>query len=166
MFQRRYSSGGAAVAEELATALLDEAAGLEAGTGDGDEGVAGRDAVQGPLVEEEGVGVAEVVAEPAGHEAALGEDHVRGVDPGEGLDAGVGEALAFEAGPGPGGVDALELAAALKLAGQLKVMEDTEDSLGDDHEVGCAFPCGIFAWAAMASVYRDEFEGTEVLGTR
>jgi hypothetical protein len=63
---------------------------------------------------------------------ALHEDF-GGVDPGEGLDDFVGEAFALETCPGPGGVDALEMASAVELAGEFKVMKDTEDRLNDSH---------------------------------
>jgi hypothetical protein len=60
-------------------------------------------------------------------------EEFRGVDPGEGLNDFAGKAFAFEAGPGPGGVDALEMAATVKLAGEFEVMEDPKDRLNDSH---------------------------------
>jgi len=66
---------------------------------------------------------------------ALHEDF-GSVDPREGLYDFVGKAFALEARPGPGGVDALEMASAVKLAGEFKVMKDTEDRLNDLHSAG------------------------------
>ena len=126
--------GGASIADEDAATRLEEPAGLEAGAGDGDEGVAGGEAAEGVLVEGEGVGVAEVVVEPAGEEMVPAQEVLGRVKPGEGLDFGAGDGFAGEAGAGPGGEDGGEMAAGIQLAGEIEVMEDAEDGLDDAHE--------------------------------
>jgi hypothetical protein len=66
---------------------------------------------------------------------ALHEDF-RGVNPREGFNDFVGKAFAFETCPRPSGVDALEMSAAVKLAGKFKVMKDPKDRLNDTHSAG------------------------------
>ena len=129
--------GGAAVADHAGASGLKLAAGAEAGAGEGDEDVRGGGAAQaaaGPGVEGEGVGVAEGVAEPVDVQAGAEEEHLGSMEPGEGFDLGVGNTFALETSPGIGGVDLLEVPAAVQLAGELKVMEDAEDGLDDAHE--------------------------------
>jgi hypothetical protein len=46
----------------------------------------------------------------------------------------VGKAFAFQPGPGPGGVDLLEVISPVQLMRQLEVMEDSKDGLGNFHE--------------------------------
>ena len=99
----------------------------------GDEGVAGRDAAEGPLVEGERVGVAEVVVEPPVVDAALMQKDLGNVQPGEGLDLGMWKVLALKALPGEGGVDDGEVATPLQFACKLEVVKDAEDCLGDLH---------------------------------
>ena len=126
--------GGTAVADELAAARLDERTGGEAGSGDGDEGVAGFDEAAGPGVEGAGVPCIHRNGDGAGIEAGAGEQVVGGVEEREGGDERAGKALAFEARPRPGGVDLAQVVAAMELVGQFEVMEDAEDGLGDSHE--------------------------------
>jgi hypothetical protein len=57
----------------------------------------------------------------------------RSVDPGKGFDEFMWKAFAFETCPGPGGVDALEMATAVKLAGKFEVVKDPKDRLDDSH---------------------------------
>jgi len=128
--------GRAAVADHPGASGLKLAAGAEAGAGDGDEDV-GRggaaEAAAGPGVEGEGIGVVEGVAELVDVQAGAEEEHLWGVEPGEGLDFSVRDVFALEPGPGIGGVDLLEMSATVHLARQLKVMEDAEDGLNDAH---------------------------------
>jgi hypothetical protein len=49
-------------------------------------------------------------------------------------DEGVGEAFALQSGPGPGGVDLLEMIAAVELMREFEVMEDSKDGLCNFHE--------------------------------
>lgn len=150
--------GGATIAEVSAAALLNQPSGLEAGAGDADEGIAWDDAAQRPLVEEESVCVIELVTWPGGQESALMQDHLGRVDPGEGFDACVGQAFTLQARPGPGGIDATEMATAFELAAEFKVVKDTEDGLGHDHAGYKAFRWWV-RLAAMAPVYRGGVKG-------
>jgi hypothetical protein len=59
---------------------------------------------------------------------------VGGVKEREATDQRAGEAFAFEARPGPGGVDLLEMIAAVELVREFEVVEDSKDGLGDFHE--------------------------------
>lgn len=61
------------------------------------------------------------------------EEVVGGMDEGEGVDEGAPEAFAFEASPGPGGVNLLEVASAMQLVCEFKVMIDTKDCQSDLH---------------------------------
>ena len=55
------------------------------------------------------------------------------MDQGEGADKLAGQALAPEPRPGPGGVDAAQMVAAVELVRELEVVVDAEDGLGDLH---------------------------------
>jgi hypothetical protein len=52
---------------------------------------------------------------------------------GKTTDEGVGEAFAFQPGPGPGGIDFLKVVAPMQLMRQFEVMEDSKDGLGNFH---------------------------------
>jgi hypothetical protein len=126
--------GGAAIADEDAAAGLDLASSEQTSAGDSDECVAGCDAVIGPAVEaESGPGV-HFGGEALGVEAGAVEEVVRGVEEREATDEGVGESFALEPCPGPGGVDHLEMMAAVELVREFEVVEDSKDGLGNFHE--------------------------------
>ena len=135
--------GGTAVADEDAALALDESAGAKAGAGDADEGVdrtvaaeAACDPGVRPAVEGDGVGVTERVSEPGEIDGGAAGEVLGDVEPGEGLDLFPGKTFALEACPGPAGVDAAQMTAAVKFAGEFKVMVDAEDGLDDLHEFG------------------------------
>jgi hypothetical protein len=86
---------------------------------------------------------------------ALHEDF-RGVDPREGFDDFVGKTFAFEPCPGPGGVDALEMATAVKLAGKFEVMKDSKDRLSDSHSAERRFNLKVI-------VTNDAFNSSRLL---
>jgi hypothetical protein len=65
------------------------------------------------------------------------EEIVGGVEKREAANEGVGKAFAFESCPGPGGIDLLEVVAAMELMRQFEVVEDSKDGLGNFHEDGC-----------------------------
>jgi hypothetical protein len=112
---------------------LDFAACEETGAGDGDEGIAGGNAFCGPAVEAEcGPGV-HLGGEPRGVNAGAVEQIVGGVKKRKAADEGVGKTFAFESCPGPGGVDLLEMAAAVELMREFEVVEDSKDGLGNVH---------------------------------
>src|SRR6202012_79359 len=136
---------GAAVADEDAAVALDESAGAEAGAGDADERVdflfAAQSSVEmrfGPAVEGDGVGVAERVAQPGEIDGRAAGEVLGHMQPGEGFDFVAGKAFALEPRPGPGGVDAAQVTAAIEFTREFKVMEDAEDGLDDLHEFGGA----------------------------
>jgi hypothetical protein len=127
--------GGAAVADEYAAFSLNFAAGEQAGAGDGDEGVAGGDAVRGPAVEAAGGPGVHSRGETLGVEAGAVEEIVGGVEKRKAVDEGAGQAFALESCPGPGGVDLLEMIAPVELVCEFEVVEDSKDGLGNFHEV-------------------------------
>jgi hypothetical protein len=61
------------------------------------------------------------------------EQVVSGVKEWKGADERAWEAFALETSPGPGGVDLLEMIAAVKLVREFEVVEDSKDGLGDFH---------------------------------
>src|SRR6185437_5380402 len=136
--------GGTAVADEEAALALDEGSGAERGAGDADESVDlcpgsfqfADETAFGPAVEGEGVGVAERVAEPSEVEGRAAGEVLGHVQPGEGFDFIVGETFALQPRPWPGGVEAAQVASAIELTREFKVMEDAEDGLDDLHEFG------------------------------
>ena len=135
--------GGTAVADEDAAGTLDEGAGTKRGAGDADERVylvfpaeALGEARFCPAVEGEGIGVAERVAEPGEIDGRAAGEILGHVQPGEGFDFFAGQAFALQPRPGPGGVDAAQVASTIEFARQFKVMEDAEDGLDDLHEFG------------------------------
>jgi len=67
-------------------------------------------------------------------EAGAVEQIVGCVKDRKGADEGVRQALAFQASPGPGGVDLLEMIAPVELVREFEVVEDSKDGLGDFHE--------------------------------
>ena len=67
-------------------------------------------------------------------EAGAVEEIVGGVKERIATDERVREAFAFEACPGPGGVDLLEVVATVELVREFEVVEDSKDGLGDFHE--------------------------------
>jgi hypothetical protein len=73
-----------------------------------------------------------------GMEACAVEEIVGGVEEREGADERAWESFALEAGPGPGGVDLLEMIAAVKLVREFEVVEDSKDGLSDFHRRGYA----------------------------
>ena len=105
--------GGAAVADEFAAARLHQRAGGEAGAGDGDERVAGFDAAAEPCVEAVGDPLVEAAFQRGRVEASAAQQGVGGVKEGKGADKLAGQALALEARPRPGGVDAAQMVAAV-----------------------------------------------------
>jgi hypothetical protein len=113
--------------------LLDADSGFEAGAGDCDEGIAGRDAAEGPFVEGKCVGVTQVVVEPLATDAAALEQSLRYLHPGEGLNLIAGKFFAPEAAPREGGVDYGKMASPLQFACKLEVVKDAKDSLNDSH---------------------------------
>ncbi len=123
---------------KMPAAGLDFASGEKACAGDSDEGVAGGDAAGGPAVEAgSGVGV-HLRGEARRVQPRAVEEIVGGVKEREGADEGVGETFTFETCPGPGGVDLLEMIAAVKLVREFEVVEDSKDGLGDFHRRGYA----------------------------
>jgi hypothetical protein len=67
-------------------------------------------------------------------EAGTVEEIVGGVEKREAADERVGQAFAFQSCPGPGGVDLLEVIAAVELVREFEVVEDSKDGLGNFHE--------------------------------
>ena len=112
---------------------LDFAAGEQAGAGDCDEGVAGRDAAGGPAVEAEGGAGVELRGDAGSDEAGASEEIVGSVKKGKGADEGARETFALEPCPGPGGVDLLKVIAAVELMREFEVVEDSKDGLSDIH---------------------------------
>src|SRR6185312_984216 len=55
------------------------------------------------------------------------------MEPGKGFYLVPGEPLALQPCPGPCGVNSLQMAAALKFAGQFEVVEDAKNSLNNSH---------------------------------
>src|SRR6185437_12647633 len=145
--------GGTAVADEEAALALDESAGAERGAGDADESVDlcpgsfqfADETAFGPAVEGEGVGVAERVAEPGEVEGRAAGEVLGHVQPGEGVDLFSAEALPLQACPWPGGVEEAQVASAIELTREFKVMEDAEDGLDDLHEFGGRWALGEFS---------------------
>jgi hypothetical protein len=67
-------------------------------------------------------------------EAGAVEQIVGGVKERIAADERVREAFAFEACPGPGGVNLLEVITAVELMREFEVVEDSKDGLGNFHE--------------------------------
>ena len=65
------------------------------------------------------------------------EEVVGCVEEGEAADEGAGQTFALESCPGPGGVDLLEMIAAMELVREFEVVEDSEDGLGNFHRRRC-----------------------------
>jgi hypothetical protein len=126
--------GGTAVADELTALLLDANSGLETGAGDGDEGITGWDAAEGPLVKGERTGIAQLVVEPLVTDAAAMEEKLRDMQPGKGLNFVMGKTFALEPLPRKGRVDYGKMASPLQFACEFEVVEDAKDSLNDSHE--------------------------------
>ena len=55
------------------------------------------------------------------------------------------QAFALQPRPGPGGVDAAQVASAIEFAREFEVMEDAEDGLDDLHEFGGALGSAEFS---------------------
>jgi hypothetical protein len=66
-------------------------------------------------------------------EAGAVEEIVGCVKERKGADEGTGQAFALQSCPGPGGVDLLEMIAAVELVREFEVMEDSKDGLGNFH---------------------------------
>jgi hypothetical protein len=67
-------------------------------------------------------------------EATAVQEVISGVKEGVTADEGAWQAFAFQASPGPSGVDLLEMIAAVELVREFEVVEDSKDGLGDFHE--------------------------------
>ena len=59
---------------------------------------------------------------------------VGGVKERKTFDEGVGKAFALQSGPGPGGVDLLEMIASAELMCEFEVMKDSKNGLCNFHE--------------------------------
>ena len=68
-------------------------------------------------------------------EACAAEQIVGCVEKRKATDKGVGKALASDPCPGPGGIDLLEVIAAVKLMREFEVVKDSKDGLGNFHEI-------------------------------
>ena len=68
-----------------------------------------------------------------GHVEAM-HQHLWCMYPGESTYVLVGNSFAFKPGPGPGGVDLLEVSSLEELAGEFEVVKDAEDCLGYTHK--------------------------------
>jgi len=62
------------------------------------------------------------------------EEIVGGVEERKGADERTGKAFALQSGPGPSGVDLLEVIAPVELVREFEVVEDSKDGLGNFHE--------------------------------
>ena len=126
--------GGASIADKFAAALLDFFACGKRCSGERDQSVAGRDAAVRPAIEERRVAMGQEGVEGWSEQILLAEKNLNGVDPGKGIDEVAGNAFAFEAAPGEGGVDAIEMTAAVEFSGEFEVVEDSEAGLNDLHQ--------------------------------
>jgi hypothetical protein len=68
-----------------------------------------------------------------GVEAGAVEQIVGCVNERKCADEGTGKAFALQSGPGPGGVDLLEVIAPVELVREFEVVEDSKDGLGNFH---------------------------------
>ena len=125
--------GGAAITDEDSSGGLDSTSGEQTCAGDGDEGIAGGDSVVGPAVEGEGVPVIQLRGKRGRIEAHMVEQVVGGVKRRKGGDERTRKAFAFQPGPGPGGVDLLEVRSAVQLVCEFEVVIDAKDCEGDLH---------------------------------